>query len=67
MEKDKVELFEQQLSKFKKLVVDGAKEFIADFNKANTVVQAHLFRDGSIGIKQRTELLVTNGLQGFCL
>jgi multidrug efflux pump subunit AcrB len=44
-----------------------AKEFIADFNKENTIVEAFLLRDGSIGIQQRTDLLVNNGLIGFVL
>ncbi|MFT5645967.1 MAG: multidrug efflux pump subunit AcrB [Aureispira sp.] len=44
-----------------------SKEFIAAFNEENTVVEAFLLRDGSIGIQQRTDLLVNNGLIGFLL
>lgn len=44
-----------------------AKEFIAEFNTENSIVQAFLLRDGSIGIQQRTDLLVDNGLLGFFL
>ncbi len=42
-----------------------SKEFIAEFNEDNAVVEAFLLRDGSIGIQQRTDLLVRNGLTGF--
>ncbi|BDS12534.1 efflux RND transporter permease subunit [Aureispira anguillae] len=44
-----------------------AKAFIAEFNAENTIVEAFLLRDGSIGIQQRTDLLVKNGLVGFLL
>ncbi len=46
---------------------DAAKEFIKEFNLENKVVQAYLLRDGSIGIRQRTDLLLKNGFQGFIL
>lgn len=44
-----------------------SKEFIEEFNEENTVVEAFMLRDGSIGIQQRTDLLVNNGLIGFVL
>lgn len=46
---------------------DASKNFIKEFNAENKVVQAYLIKDGSIGIQQRTDLLVKNGLQGFVL
>lgn len=49
------------------LTAEAAKKFIEDFNKEHTVVKAYLLRDGSIGIRQRTELLIENGMQGFVL
>ena len=47
--------------------VDLVKKFIPEFNNETKVVQAYLLRDGSIGIKQRTDLLVDNGVKGFFL
>ena len=44
-----------------------AKEFISEFNAQNDLVSAFLLRDGSIGIQQRTDLLVENGTLGFIL
>lgn len=44
-----------------------AKEFVEEFNQENEIVEAFLLRDGSIGIQQRTDLLVNNGLIGFFL
>lgn len=52
-----------------------AKEFIKEFNAANTpadstlapVVQAYLLKDGSVRIQQRMDLLTKNGLTGFLL
>ncbi len=44
-----------------------AKDYIKEFNKNNTVVQAYLLRDGSIGIQQRTDLLLENGFKGILL
>ena len=44
-----------------------AKEFIEEFNAKNDLVTAYLLRDGSIGIQQRTDLLVENGTLGFFL
>jgi multidrug efflux pump subunit AcrB len=46
---------------------DASKKFIEEFNDENKVVQAYLLKDGSIGIQQRTDLLVENGLIGFVL
>ena len=43
------------------------KEYIKQFNEENKVVQAYLLRDGSIGIQQRTDLLVDNGVKGVLL
>lgn len=43
------------------------KEYIKKFNQENKVVQAYLLRDGSIGIQQRTDLLVDNGIKGVFL
>jgi len=45
----------------------AAKGFIDEFNAENTIVQAFLLKDGSTGIRQRTDLLVKNGLIGFLL
>lgn len=47
--------------------VELVKKYLPQFNKENKVVQAYLLRDGSIGIKQRTALLVDNGVKGFFL
>ncbi|MCH2020922.1 MAG: efflux RND transporter permease subunit [Saprospiraceae bacterium] len=44
-----------------------AKDYIKKFNTETKVVQAYLLRDGSIGIQQRTNLLLENGLKGIIL
>jgi len=46
---------------------EAVKDFIKKYNQENEIVQAYLLRDGSIGIRQRTNLLVENGLLGFFL
>lgn len=46
---------------------EASKAFIKDFNKKNKAVQADLLVDGSVGVRQRTDLLVENGLLGMLL
>lgn len=54
---------------------DAAKAYIDEFNAANAAedstiegtVRAHLLSDGSVRIKQRSDLLIENGLLGFFL
>ncbi len=43
------------------------KDYIKEFNSEHQLVQAYLLLDGSIGIQQRTDLLVENGLKGILL
>ena len=43
------------------------KDYIKEFNAENKIVQAYLLRDGSIGIQQRTDLLLENGIKGILL
>lgn len=54
---------------------DAAKAYIEEFNASlqpsdstqRAVVKAYLLKDGSVRIKQRTEMLLENGLLGFVL
>jgi multidrug efflux pump subunit AcrB len=60
----------QVLSRLSEDIITTAaesKEFIEEFNAANTIIEAFLLKDGSTGIQQRTDLLVKNGLIGFLL
>jgi len=48
-------------------ISDFVRDYIADFNERNTVVQATIIRDGSVLLKQRINLLIENGVIGFFL
>lgn len=41
--------------------------YLTEFNQSNTVIKAHVTRDGAIILKQRIRLLTKNGLIGFIL
>jgi multidrug efflux pump subunit AcrB len=43
------------------------KEYVEDFNKSNSEVQATISRDGSTVLVQRRELLAKNGIIGFLI
>ncbi|MCH2044459.1 MAG: efflux RND transporter permease subunit [Saprospiraceae bacterium] len=46
---------------------EKVKQFIKEFNTRETQIQAHLMIDGSLRVRQRTDLLVENGLIGIGL
>ncbi|UXX79692.1 efflux RND transporter permease subunit [Reichenbachiella carrageenanivorans] len=48
-------------------VAEKTKAYIAKFNEEHDNVQIHITRDSSITIIQRSELLLTNGVQGMLL
>ena len=48
-------------------ITDEVKEYIDDFNAKNDLVKATLVRDGSKVLRQRLDLLISNGIQGFLL
>lgn len=48
-------------------VADKTKAYITKFNEGHDNVQIHITRDSSITIIQRSELLLTNGVQGMLL
>ncbi|MEL7220761.1 MAG: efflux RND transporter permease subunit, partial [Bacteroidota bacterium] len=48
-------------------ITDKVTAYVEDFNEVNEVVQATVSRDGSTLLKQRRELLTTNGIIGFLI
>ena len=49
------------------LISSEVKEYIEEFNKENTAVQAIIVNDGAILLQQRIDLLTKNGVVGFFL
>ena len=48
-------------------ITDLVRAYIEEFNEANNVVKATIIRDGSIVLRQRTQLLIENGILGFVI
>lgn len=48
-------------------VAENVRNYVAEFNENNEVVQATIIRDGSEILQQRIGLLTKNGVQGFVI
>jgi multidrug efflux pump subunit AcrB len=48
-------------------ITDKVNAYIENYNQQHDKVQLNVIRDGSIVLKQRIELLTSNGIQGFIL
>ncbi len=48
-------------------ITNMARDYIDEFNEKNEVVKATIIRDGSIVLRQRTQLLIENGVLGFLI
>lgn len=48
-------------------ITDKVNEYIENYNETNSSVQLYVIRDGSVVLRQRIELLTSNGIQGFVL
>jgi multidrug efflux pump subunit AcrB len=46
-------------------ITDKVKEYLEEFNEANTSIQATVISDASITLRQRMDTLQKNGIQGF--
>lgn len=48
-------------------ITDKVKEYLEGFNASHSEVQATIVRDSSITLRQRIDLLTSNGIQGFLI
>lgn len=49
------------------MITDAVNAYIEDFNMENDIVAANLVNDASVTLRQRIDLLATNGIIGFFL
>jgi multidrug efflux pump subunit AcrB len=48
-------------------IADYMRNYVEEYNKKSSLIQATTIRDGSINLRQRIQILTTNGWQGFLL
>jgi multidrug efflux pump subunit AcrB len=48
-------------------IADHVREYLEEFNRTHSDVQANILNDGSVLLRQRIALLSNNGAIGFCL
>ena len=48
-------------------ITDKVKEYLDNYNEANSTIQAKVISDASITLRQRMHTLQTNGIQGFII
>jgi len=48
-------------------ITELVRKYVDDFNARNTEVKATTIRDGSVLLRQRMDLLTTNGIMGFLI